>query len=239
MALITCSNLAPGYDGIPVVKGLNFTVSEGDFLSIIGENGAGKSTLVKTLLNLIKPVSGTIETGDGLDRREIGYLPQQTAIQKDFPATVWEIVLSGTLAKCGLRPFYGKKEKETAEYNLERMGISNLRNMCYRKLSGGQQQRVLLARALSATSRLLLLDEPVTGLDPEAAAGLYGVIKKLASENVAIIMVSHDIGAAVRYSDHILYISHEKPFFGTKEEFMKTGKWAMYMAESVDEDGNI
>ena len=161
MSLLTVKNLKLGYEGKTVVEGLNFTVNSGDYLCIVGVNGSGKTTLMKTILHLNSPLSGSVETGEGLKPSEIGYLPQQTEIQRDFPASVWEIVLSGNLAHGGLRPFYSKKEKAAARKSLEKMGISKLAPRCYRELSGGQQQRVLLARALCATSKMLLLDEPV------------------------------------------------------------------------------
>ncbi len=170
MALLTVRNLSFGYDSHAIISDLNFTVSTGDYLCIVGENGSGKTTLMKTLLRLREPISGEIIPGDGLKPNEIGYLPQQTVVQKDFPASVREIVLSGFQGQTGLRPFYNKAEKQLAEENMERMGITHLEDSCYRELSGGQQQRVLLARALCATRKILLLDEPVSGLDPKVTA---------------------------------------------------------------------
>ncbi len=222
MALLTIENLSLGYDGKPIVEGLNFTVNEGDYLCIVGENGSGKSTLMKTLLHLKEPLGGSIQIGDGLQKNEIGYLPQQTIVQKDFPASVREIVLSGCQGRCGLRPFYNKEERKLVEKNMERMGITALADHCYRELSGGQQQRVLLARALCATRRVLLLDEPVSGLDPKVTAEMYALIEKLNKEDLTIIMISHDIDAAIRYASHILHIGASL-FFGTKEEYMEKG----------------
>ena len=176
MAQLICHHLSVGYDSKAVLTDLNFEVNEQDYLCIVGENGAGKSTLMKTILGLQKPLEGQIMVGDGLAQNEIGYLPQQKASQKDFPASVWEIVLSGNLAKCGNRPFYGRKEKQNTEEVMRKLNIWNLKKECYRNLSGGQQQRVLLARALCATSKLILLDEPVNGLDPKATAEFYQLI---------------------------------------------------------------
>lgn len=222
MALLTCQNANLGYDNTPVVENLNFEVNSGDYLCIVGENGSGKSTLMKTILHLQAPLSGQITTGEGLLQNEIGYLPQQTSVQKDFPASVYEIVLSGCLNRCGLRPFYTKKEKAIAYENMEKMGITHLARRCYRELSGGQQQRVLLARALCATKKMLLLDEPVAGLDPKVTAEMYEQIHRLNKEyGITIIMISHDIDAAIKYATHILHISH-KPLFGTKEDYLKT-----------------
>ena len=158
MDLITCKNISFVYNGVPAVKNLNFSVAQNDYLCIVGENGAGKSTLIKGLLRLKKPSSGTIRLGNGLLAKEIGYLPQQTAVQKDFPASVYEVVLSGCLNRLGLKPFYTKRQKELANENLQKMGITKLKNRCYRELSGGQQQRVLLARALCAAMKVILLD---------------------------------------------------------------------------------
>ena len=230
MALITIQNLSLGYDSHAIVENLNFTVNAGDYLCIVGENGSGKTTLMKTLLHLQEPVSGQIRMGDGLKKNEIGYLPQQTMVQKDFPASVSEIVLSGCQGRCGLRPFYNKEEKELAKTNMERMGIMPLKDRCYRELSGGQQQRVLLARALCATQKVLLLDEPVAGLDPKVTAEMYDLIETLNREGVTIIMISHDIAAAVRYASHILHIG-DTVFFGTKEEYMNSDAGKLFFLQ--------
>lgn len=219
MAQLTCRNLTVGYDSKIILRGLNFSVNAGDYLCIVGENGSGKTTLMKTILRLLKPISGKIETGDGLLPDEIGYLPQQTFVQKDFPASVTEIVLSGNQSRCGKRPWYNKAEKQIAKENMEKMGISHLAKKCYRELSGGQQQRVLLARALCATQKMLLLDEPVSALDPAAQDEMYSLIEKLNSEGITIIMISHDIEAALKYATHVLHIG-EEVFFGTKAEFV-------------------
>jgi len=221
MALLTIKNLSLGYDSNIIVGDLNFVVNAGDYLCIVGENGSGKSTLMKTLLHLQEPISGQILTGDGLKNNEIGYLPQQTIVQKDFPASVREIVLSGCQGRCGLRPFYNKEEKKLAQENMEKMGITNLADRCYRELSGGQQQRVLLARALCATKKVLLLDEPVSGLDPKVTMEMYDLIQDLNNDGITIIMISHDISAAVRYASHILHIGNNV-FFGTKEDYMES-----------------
>ena len=220
MALLTCENLRLGYDGKEILRDLSFTVSAGEYLCIIGENGSGKTTLMRTILGLIPPMSGTVRTGDGLLRTEIGYLPQQTETQRDFPASVREIVLSGCQARCGLRPFYNKEEKALALENMERMGISDLAGACYRDLSGGQQQRVLLARALCATKKMILLDEPVSGLDPKATEEMYKLIERLNKEGVTIIMISHDMAAALQYATHILHIG-EDLFYGTRDEYLR------------------
>ena len=219
MALLTCRDLCLGYDGKVIVQNLNFEVYSGDYLCIIGENGSGKSTLIKTIIGLISPMSGKITAGDGLLPNEIGYLPQQTVVQRDFPATVWEIVLSGCQGRCGLRPFYTKEEKRLAAENIKKMGISHLTKRCYRELSGGQQQRVLLARALCATKKILLLDEPVSGLDPKVTAEMYALIENLNKDGVTVIMISHDLNAALKYADHILYIGNTV-YFGTKDGYL-------------------
>ena len=222
MAQLSCQNLTVGYDGRTVLQGLNFEVNPGDYLCIVGENGSGKSTLMKTILGLLSPISGTILTGDGLRKNEIGYLPQQTQAQKDFPASVREIVLSGCQGRCGSRPFYSKEEKRLAEENIGKMGIGSLTKRCYRELSGGQQQRVLLARALCATRKMLLLDEPVSGLDPRVTAEMYGLIETLnREEGITVIMISHDISAALRYASHILHIG-DSVFFGTKADYLQS-----------------
>ena len=218
--LLRCEDLTIGYEGAPVLEGLNFEVSSGDYLCIVGENGSGKSTLMKTILSLLPPLAGRVVTGDGLKRTEIGYLPQQTAAQKDFPASVREVVLSGCLNRMGARPFYSRAEKEEASRNLERLSIAGLAKKCYRELSGGQQQRVLLARALCATRKLLMLDEPVTGLDPEATAGMYELIASLNKEGVTVIMISHDMNAAVRKASHVLRLKDRSWSFATRAEFL-------------------
>ncbi len=218
MAQLTCENLVLGYEGHVVLENVNFSVEKGDYLCIVGENGSGKSTLMKTVLGLQKPLGGSIAFGDGVKNNEIGYLPQQTQAQRDFPATVEEIVLSGCQGRSG-RLFYGKAEKALARENMEKMHITQFAKRCYRELSGGQQQRVLLARALCATRKILLLDEPVSGLDPKVTAEMYSLIEQLNREDqVTIMMVSHDIGAAVSYATKILHVGHTM-FFGTTEEY--------------------
>lgn len=222
MALLTAKDLLLGYDGRAVAERLNFSVAEGDYLFILGGNGSGKTTLMKTILHLAAPLGGSIETGDGLRRSEIGYLPQQTEVQRDFPASVFEIVLSGCLGRSGKRPFYSAADKAMARENLEKMGITALAKRCYRELSGGQQQRVLLARALCATSKLLLLDEPATGLDPVASSEMYELIASLNRDGLTVMMISHDIDAAVKYATNVLQIGKEI-FFGTRDEYVQSG----------------
>ncbi len=228
MAQLICQDLCLGYDDNILVSNLNFTVNEGEYLCIIGENGAGKSTLMKTILQLQKPLSGSIRTSDGLEQNQIGYLPQQTQIQRDFPASVREIVLSGYQAKTGLLGFYSSAQKKEAMANIERLGIKNLADRCYRNLSGGQQQRVLLARALCATKKMLLLDEPVTGLDPIATNEMYELIDSLNKSGISIIMISHDIHSAIEHASHILHIG-KHVFFGTKDEYCSSDIGKMYL----------
>lgn len=219
---LQCSDVSLGYEGKVIMEHLNFTVNQGDYLYIVGENGAGKSTLMKTVLGLRSPLAGTISFSEGLKQTEIGYLPQQTLVQRDFPASVSEVVMSGLLNKRGNRPFYNKEEKKRANQMMERLEILDLKKKCYRDLSGGQQQRVLLCRALCATEKMLLLDEPVAGLDPMITAQMYEVIADLNKEGITVIMISHDMNAACLYADHILHIAHRPLFFGTKEDYLNT-----------------
>ncbi|MBR3868360.1 MAG: ABC transporter ATP-binding protein [Clostridia bacterium] len=221
MALISCESVSLAYEGNTIVKDLTFTVNSGDYLCIVGENGSGKSTLMKALLGLKSPSEGKIFFGEGLHKKNIGYLPQQTAVQRDFPASVKEIVLSGCLANGKFKPFYSKKDKQTAIDNMKKLGIENLSDKCYRELSGGQQQRVLLARALCAAEKLIILDEPATGLDPVAAAEMYDIVRTLnQNDNLTVIMVSHDIEHAVNEASHILHIGNTPLFFGKKQEYL-------------------
>ncbi len=222
MALISCENLSIGYNKEQVVEGLSFHVDRGDFLCIVGENGSGKTTLLKTLLGLNRPISGKITSGDGLLRREIGYLPQQTPIQKDFPASAYEIVLSGTLNHVSPHIFYTKDQKRRADECMERLGVLDLKKSCFRELSGGQRQRVLLSRALCATSKLIVLDEPIAALDPDATKEMYSAISSLHESGIAIIMVSHDTEEAVKRATHVLHVSHRPKFFGSAEDYVKT-----------------
>lgn len=220
MAILSCRELSFAYEGRTVLENVNFEIAQGDYLCIVGENGSGKSTLMKGLLGLKAPSRGTVSFGDGLRQTEIGYLPQQSEMQRDFPASVFEVVLSGCLNSLGRRMHYGAEERRRAEANLERMGIEELKSESYQALSGGQQQRVLLARALCATRRLLLLDEPVTGLDPIAAQEMYNLIKLVnLCDGISVIMVSHDIHEAARYATKILHLGHRQLFFGTTAEY--------------------
>lgn len=230
MPYIKCEDLELGWDGRTVTKGINFEVNKGDYLCIVGENGAGKSTLMKTLVKLRNPImSGKVIYDDELKSSEMGYLPQHTEVQNDFPATVYEIVMSGNLSHIGLSPFYSKADKERTKKNMERMDIMKLQNKSYRNLSGGQKQRVLLARALSATSKILLLDEPVSGLDPKVTMELYELIQKLNKEGLTIVMISHDVEMATKYASHILHIGRKKMlFYGTVEQYKESELWEAY-----------
>ncbi len=222
MPLITCTAASFGYDGNTVLSDVSFSLEAGDYLCVLGENGSGKSTLIKGILKLKIPVSGGIAFSDDLSASEIGYLPQQTAAQKDFPATVYEVVLSGRLNSCKGKPFYSKEDKKIALEKIALMGMEKLARRSYQELSGGQQQRVLLARALCATKKILLLDEPVSGLDPLVTAEMYALIKELnEKEGITVIMVSHDL-AAVRYATHILHLGNKQLFFGKTADYLET-----------------
>ena len=219
--LLDCRDVSLGYEGKPVWEHLTFQVRAGDYLCIVGENGSGKSTLLKSLLGLLKPLSGEIVHADTLRGGSIGYLPQQTRAQKDFPATVTEVVRSGFISGKGMRFFYTAQEKSTALMNMGKLGVLELKDRCYRELSGGQQQRVLLARALCAAGALLILDEPVTGLDPAAAQDLYRTLAYLnKKEGIAIVMVTHDIQNALQYATTILHAGHGQWFCGTTVEYL-------------------
>ena len=218
-ALITCNHVDFGYENHDAVVDLTMEVDCG----VVGENGSGKSTLMKGLLGLIKPTAGTLTVAEELKKTGIGYLPQQTAAQKDFPATVYEVVISGCLSRRGHRPFYSMVEKKMARTSMEKLGITHLAKKCYRELSGGQQQRALIARALCATSEVLILDEPITGLDPSAIQDFYHLIKKLNKEDgITIIMVSHDIGNVISQANKILHLHRKVVFCGTAEEYKKS-----------------
>lgn len=222
MAQITCKDLSFAYDGETVLSDINFSIDAGAYLCIVGENGSGKSTLMRGILGLKHPSKGEI-IFDDLKPTEIGYLPQQTQIQRDFPASVSEVVLSGRLNSMRGRLFCNAEDKAAAAANMERLGIDDIADRCYLELSGGQQQRVLLARAMCATKKLLLLDEPVTGLDPVAANEMYNLIKLVnLCDNTSVIMISHDIHAAVRYATHILHLGHSQLFFGTTEQYRES-----------------
>lgn len=236
MALLTCNDVSFAYEGTTVLTDVSFSVRSGDYLCIIGENGSGKSTLVKGLLHLKTPSSGTITTGDGLRHSEIGYLPQQTAAQKDFPASVYEVVLSGRQNQIHFPPFYTQEDKKDALRNMELLDLLPLKKRCYRDLSGGQQQRVLLARALCATRKLLLLDEPVTGLDPMMTEEMYQLISRINREqNVTILMVSHDLKNVLPYATHILHLDQKQLFFGTTEEYRNSPVGKKFLGGACDD----
>ncbi len=207
MSILSARDLSIGYDGRTILSNIDFKIHSGDYFCIVGENGSGKSTLMKTILGLQPAISGEIVFGDGLNKSQIGYLPQQTDLQKDFPASVYEIVLSGCQSHLGKHFFYSKAQKKTALMNMEKMGISHLKNRCFRELSGGQKQRVLLSRALCATTRVLLLDEPVAGLDPTMTADMYQLIKELNDDGMTIIMISHDIANISIYANRIFDVN--------------------------------
>ncbi|MBD5465963.1 MAG: ABC transporter ATP-binding protein [Lachnospiraceae bacterium] len=221
MALLTCKNLSFAYENQLVIDNLSFEVKTGDYLCIVGENGTGKTTLMKGLLGLKKPMKGEIQTGEGLRADQIGYLPQQTVAQRDFPASVMEVVLSGCLNSKGFSPFYSRADKNKASDHMKLLGIWDKRKECYRELSGGYKQRVLLARALCATSKVLLLDEPTTGLDPVAIFDFYEIVERLNRKHgITVIMISHDIKEAIKQADHILHLTQEDFFFGTTKQYL-------------------
>ena len=238
MALLKCENVTMSYDGVEVLRNVNFSVNQGDYLYILGENGAGKSTLMKGILGILKQTEGMISYCDGMNNNEIGYLPQQTVIQKDFPASVWEVVVSGCLNKCKFFPFYKREQKNIAKRNIDLMGIRKLKNKCYQELSGGQQQRVLLARALCSTGKLLVFDEPSAGLDPVATNELYELINHLNKQHkITIIMVSHDINSAIKNATHILHLDHNKSFYGEIKEYLKSDFSKKFLSD--DERGIV
>ncbi len=223
MAQIECKNLAIGYGNTIIKSDITFSVNEGDYLCIIGENGCGKSTLMKTILGLQNPIDGEISFSDGTKKNDIGYLPQQTQLQRDFPASVTEVIMSGFLNKNGLKPFYSKRQKAEFETVLQNLKIESLRKRCYRELSGGQQQKVLLARALCATDKIILLDEPVAALDPTASDEFYELLAKVNSNGTTVIMISHDVNKAVKYATKVLSLNSPY-FFGTREEYFEVNQ---------------
>jgi zinc transport system ATP-binding protein len=234
-----CQDAAFGYDGHVVTGALNFSVDSGDYLCIAGENGSGKSTLVKGMLRLIPPLEGSVTVDAAIKKTETGYLPQTAAVKNDFPASVAEIVLSGNAGAMGLRPFYSREEKRRAEENMERLSIADLRKRCYRELSGGQQRRVLVARALCAARKLLVLDEPAAGLDPLIAAELYGLLKKINQETgITIIMITHDVRTAARYANKVLHVKNGQCFFGDTAAYLRSeiGREFCGENEGVKED---
>lgn len=231
MSLISIDNISIGYNGKKILSNISLNIEENDYIYIVGENGSGKTTLMKCLLGLIQPIDGKITFGNGLMQNEIGYLPQQSAYQKDFPASVNEVVMSGCLNKKNTF-FYSKKQKEIATENMQLTGVLDLRKKCFRELSGGQQQRVMLARALCATSKLLILDEPVTGLDPKATADMYALIKELNKKSITVIMVSHDITSAVNNAKKILHLSKDNYFYGTAHQYLHSDIGKHFMITS-------
>ena len=219
MALIRLNNATVSYEGDLAAENVSFSVEKGDYLVILGENGSGKSTVMNAMLGLVKLKSGEVIHSDGLKKTGVGYLPQQTRIQRDFPASVEEVVQSGVVNRLGRRLFPGREEKQRARQQMERLEIWEMRKKPYRALSGGQQQRVLLARALCATDSLLLLDEPVTGLDPETTAEMYEIIRNINRQGVAIVTVSHDVGQALRDAKHVLVMERTVRFYGETEAY--------------------
>ena len=217
MAQIICQNLSVGYDSKVILENLSFEVNKGDYLCIVGENGSGKTTLIKSILGLIPTISGKLKTGDGLKSNEIGYLPQQREMQKDFPASVWEVVLSGCLDRLGFRPFYGHKERKLAAEAIRELDLEDIKNESFRELSGGQRQRVLLARAIAGSKKVLVLDEPITGLDPVAAAHLYQLLNRLNQNGTTIITISHDISKALSAANKLLIMS-DRPHLASEAE---------------------
>lgn len=235
MMLLEGRDLTIGYDGEAIVEKLSFSVQEGDYLCIVGENGSGKSTFVKTVLGLVDPVGGRVERS--LSQREIGYLPQQAGIQRDFPSSVMEVVLSGCLNRHRGLFGYTRAERKRAREALSCLGMGDKADASYQELSGGQQQRVLLARALMATEKLLLLDEPVASLDTRTSSEFYAIVERLNRQGTAIMMVTHDIHPLINSARTVLHFSHGGScFFGGKEEYLESEPGKMFLKEAGHAD---
>ena len=235
MPQIICLDLTLGYDKKIISSNISFSVNEGDYLCIVGDNGSGKTTLMKAILGLVPPAGGAILRDESVAGDSIGYLPQLTELQRDFPASVEEVVLSGCIGRKSFFPIYSRADRERARSNLKRLGIDELSGRPYSELSGGQQQRVLLARALCAADRMLMLDEPVAGLDPSATDDMYGIIDSLnRDDKMTVIMISHDVRSAVRYASHILHLGHTPLFFGTKEDYIQSDVYAYARGGKAD-----
>lgn len=235
MALITAKDVTIAFEGVTAVEHVSFEVDRGDYMLLVGENGSGKSTLIRAMLGLVHPQNGEILYGDGLRRDQIGYLPQQTAAQRDFPASAEEVVISGCVNRMRGRFFYSKEDRLRAEEKMAMLDVTSLRKKSYRTLSGGQQQRVLLARALCAADSLLLLDEPVTGLDPDAMAELYALIRRLNRDHgLSVVMVSHDLHGALADANKVLVVNRGIDFRGSAGEYRDK-----YFRKQVRGDGSF
>lgn len=233
--LIKGEHIDLGYEGQRIIGDISFVINEGDYLCILGENGAGKSTLVKAILSLHAPLRGSIEFSPLIKKNEIGYLPQQSSAQKSFPASVEEVVLSGRVNSLSRRFFYSKGDRRIADGNLDRLGILNLKKRSFSALSGGQMQRVLLSRALSACRKLLLLDEPVTGLDPHTTSEFYRIVDDLNRDGLTIIMVTHDIHPALNSASHVMYLGRGY-FFGSKKDYFDSDLGRIFLKEAGHND---
>ncbi len=234
MSIVKLTNVSLGYNSNKVISNLSFIINEGEYVYIIGENGVGKSTLIKGILGLMKPSSGTIKY-NGIEQKEIGYLPQLSTSMQNFPASVHEVVLSGTLNSRGVLPTYSKQNKELVEKVLKQLNINNLKHKSFKELSGGQQRRVLLARAMCSTAKVLIMDEPITGLDPKASKDFYELVYKLNKEHkITTIVVSHDIKAALKYADKVLHLTAKEYFYGEVEECRKNIISQYFVEESND-----
>ena len=221
MSLIEIRNLSLGYDKDIILKHVNLDIEENDFICIVGPNGSGKSTLVKGILGLIKPIKGKVKY-NGLKQNFIGYMPQETKVDANFPASVFEIVLSGTLNSEKYKMFYTKSQKETAMNNMKLLGIEKLKNKSFCDLSGGQRQKVLLARSLSATTKLLILDEPSNNLDSKSKSELYKTIIDLnKNHGITVIMITHDLDHDNLIGNKILSLRENDIFFGSVDEFIR------------------
>ena len=234
MSAVSVSDVTLSYDNLTVAEHVSFDVEFGDYVCIVGENGTGKSTLLKTVVGIHQPKSGHILFDCDIRNGDIGYLPQQTVVRDDFPASVGEIVLSGCLGLLGKRPFFGAEERRIADKNMDLLGISDLKKTSFRELSGGQRQRVLLAKALCCARKILVLDEPVTGLDPLVTADMYSILRLINGEGVTIIMVSHEIGEAVKQASKILHLKHGVEFYGKTEDYLKSSAGKLFTGGGSD-----
>ncbi len=218
MEILSASHVSINYGAVVAVDDATFGVNEGDYFCIAGSNGSGKSTLLKGIIGLAPIKNGHLHVN--LPKEQISYLSQTNRADRDFPATVWEIILSGTQKSGKKIPFYTKDDKQRAEESMIKLGMEKFKNTRIGNLSGGQQQRALLARALCKSPKLLLLDEPFAGLDSAISEELYELYKNLNKNGVTIIMASHDYQAIGNFASRVMLMNNSHvDFVGTNDEW--------------------
>lgn len=222
--ILDVKHLSVRYNGRLALEDVNFHLHEGERIAVVGPNGAGKSTLFKVVSGVMPPTSGEVTISGSRPREHvcIAYVPQRSQVDWNFPVSVADVVMMGRSAKLGPLNWPHKRDWEHVHRALETVELSNLAKRQISQLSGGQQQRMFIARALAQEAELMLMDEPLTGLDTPSQEGLLNLLDTLKSQHVTVMVATHDLDQAARHFDRLLLLNHRLVAFGTADKVLQT-----------------